>query len=448
MTETLKTNPLSRLIRIYVRHPVLLGICVLIFWSLIFWIKGSLTTPAVGDEVDYIQRGILLSHQGLSAIADGYRPPLFVFICAALSYFFDEHLLLIAVRLLNIAFVSAIPWAWLSAYKSSGRSNSTFALMSILTSVWPAYYYFSCQALAEAISFLLLNLLLILTLSFSSQSSHAKNVIKSITFATIIATLTLSKANNILIAPACVVLAFYQLNSKILYKLTLLLVTVTTSIVIIFPWISLVQKTTGEYNLSTTGGINLLVGTGRYYFGMSDGLDMSALPDRYIANRVEFHKTPYGPSALTSDQERLLENTKTVWEQDAVSKAASLKIWNENRYIQCIYGLTKIIHSIGGSIRGLTDYFSIAFFGLTIVCSLYCLTIKIDRQIVLTHWLFALSGFIVAFFYLPNMRFRTFYFDTTGLLICATALHIIFEKLLKQKLNFTLENNFKQNEKH
>jgi hypothetical protein len=440
MTKALKTNPLSRLIGVFVRHPSLLLLSVFIFWSLIFWMKGSLTAPASGDEGDYIGRGITLTHQGLSAISDGFRPPFFVFICAAVSYLVGDNFVLTGVRLLNIAFVSAIPWVWLSAYRSSGRSNGTFGLMAIFTSVWPLYYFFASRVYAEAISFLLLNLLLLLALSFSNQSSHGRYLIKSIVFGAIIAALTLSKANNLLIAPPCALLAFLQLNTKFFYKVTLLLVSVITCIVMMFPWISLVQKTTDEYNLSTTGGVNLLVGTGRYYFGMADELDLSMLPDRYIGNHLKFHQTPRGPSALSSDQEHLLDSAKTVWARDDVSKAISMQIWHEDRTIQSVYGLTKVIHSVGGSMRGLSDYFSIAFLGLTIICSLYCLKVKTNRQIVLTHWLFALSGFFVAFFYLPNIRFESFYFDTTGLLLCAASLHILWGKTLKQKLDFSLEN--------
>jgi hypothetical protein len=431
MTEALKINHPLRFARIYVRHPSLLWISVFILWSAIFWAKGSLTTPAVGDEIDYTNRGILLAHQGLSAIADGSRPPLFVLICAVLSHFFNDHFVLVGARLLNIAFVSAIPCAWLNAYRSTGRSNGAFALMAIFTSIWPPYYFFSTQALAEAISFLLLNLLILLALSLENKSSHTQKAIKSVAFGAIVAALTLSKANNILIAPACALLAFHQLNNKFIHKIVLLLVATTTCIAIMCPWISLVHKNTGAYNLATTGGYNLLVGTGRYYFGMIDGLDMSTLPDRYIANHLEFHKTPGGPSALSPDQERSLENEKTAWGLDAASKAISIKIWHKDRYMQCIYGLTKVIHSIGGSLRGPTDYFSIAFFGLTILCSLYCLTIKMNRQLVLTHWLFALSGFFIAFFWLPNMRFKVFYFDTTGILLCAATLHILWEKARK-----------------
>jgi hypothetical protein len=48
-----------------------------IFWILCSLGMGNFYRPLVGDEGDYIGRGIAIINNGLLTIADGYRPPLF-----------------------------------------------------------------------------------------------------------------------------------------------------------------------------------------------------------------------------------------------------------------------------------------------------------------------------------------------------------------------------------
>jgi len=97
----LKTNDY----RMTKKHIFIYSCAILSFWSIVSLIMGNFTKLPVGDEIDYVMRGAGLLANGLEAISDGYRPPLFPFLVAALNLVVPERYLLLGMRILNLVIV-------------------------------------------------------------------------------------------------------------------------------------------------------------------------------------------------------------------------------------------------------------------------------------------------------------------------------------------------------
>ena len=413
------------------KSPFILSILIFLSWALLFYLKGNLTGPLVGDEADHINRGLQLSREGFAAFADGYRPPLFVLITSALSYILHDGDLIVGARLFNLALVSAIPGVWLYASKSDTTDRVMCALMAVFTSIWLPLFHYGAPAIAEGVSFFALNLLLIMTISFSSPKSLAKNIGKAFVCGFLIALLTLSKANNILVAPGCAIAAFFLIKSGLVGRVSICLVMALVAAILIFPWVAFLHHQSGEYKLTTTGGLNVLIGTGHNFIGNTDRLDPTALPDKYILSHFEFHQTPNGPSALSVEDEVSLAMAKNRFELDDIAKQIGIRIWKTYPAEQSIYASLKVLHSVGGSLRGGTDYALLLFAAITIVCSIFCLINNIHRPIISLHWLLAFAGFFVSFVFLQPIRFKTFYFDSSALLVISATLSFIMSRMCK-----------------
>ena len=206
------------------------------------------------------------------------------------------------------------------------------------------------------------------------------------------------------------------------------------SLILISPWIIFLHKSLGEYKVTTTGGVNFLVGTGYYSFGMADHIDTAVLPLKYIASNNNFHQTSNGPSALSIDDENLLLHAHNTLQVDDISMQIAKKIWHNKTNEQIINGCLKVLHSLGFSLRGWNDYFGVLFFVVVIICSIFCVYKKVYKEIICFHWLVAFCGFCMAFIWLPNIRFKTFYFDSSALLVIATVISMLIDQFRKSTI--------------
>jgi hypothetical protein len=393
---------------LFSRSPLVVWITIFLLWVVIFFISGANQRPPIGDEGDYLRRGIGLIETGINTLADGYRPPLFPIIISLLYKFLGNEWLLNSTRLLNIALISIVPTIWYFQYqKSDGETK--FAFMSLLTALWPPFYMFAFSALAEAASFLFLNLLLISSIGLLK----VKKLIGKLIFITaiLIACLFLLKANNILVALPLGVFIFLFSYGNWLKKFWRVGLLAIFSAILVVSWPIFLYQKSGNLVVTTTNGLNLLVGTGYYNFGMEE--DYSTI---HNIKKKELHGGVY--PALNEEQITLLKSAgKNKYSINNVSKNIAIDIWKNNTENQISYSYFKIVHSLGMSFRGIQDYITFIFFLLTICASICLKILRTNQEIVFLHWGLALMGFMIAFFWLPNIRFKTFYFDTTGLFL-------------------------------
>ncbi|WP_148045487.1 glycosyltransferase family 39 protein [Salinisphaera orenii] len=399
---------MSKLIR-----PFLLFLLVTLLWLSVYHAYGFANRPAHGDELAYIARGVDLVEEGITALADGYRPPLFPFIVALLALLFDNKDLLINARLLNIIAMSLVPAIWFYAGSKAGeKKRISYYSMSFFTALWPPFYLYSFSAHAESLSFLFLNCLVYYLATRNFNFFRIENRIRTLTaIPLLLALLFYLKANNILISiPAALFLIFSPSTKSITARTSYVFIIALICFALISPWLVFLKSTTGQWNFTTTGGYNFLVGTGYYNFGMD--ADGRSVHEQYM------QKLHGDYPRLPQDKTKELQNSNlSAAELDSLSKSIALQLWRDNTIQQIIFGQKKIFHSLGFSMRGMTDYVTAIFFISTCIISLLIIFSRIDKSIVFLHWGFALCGVLIAFFWLPNIRFKTFYFDTTAFLV-------------------------------
>lgn len=448
--------------------PLESTLCVLIvvvtFWSLCSWLMGCFLQPSVWDEGDYIARGNAITHYGLLAISDGYRPPLFPAWISLLALLFPEYVLLDVVRFFNILFMSLVPMSWwLVGLKRTGRLKSTFLIMALLTAVWPPFFLYSFKAIAESGSFLLLNILLITLLGYENDKALSKKIGRAFLISLELSMLFLLKANNLLVAVPVALFVFFTLSDTLKNRLGVVSVMATATIILISPWLLFLYHMTGQFKITTTGGMNALIGTGYDYLVIVP--HPKALPHKYLYQRFEadlaerpslkhqdLHKQLYErvdlaerPSLLSLEhQNLLLSATKYVSNSeqntieraharanyDSVTRYIAIQIWQGNMNEQMIHGILKIAHTYGFSMRGGVDLITMMFLIFVIIGSILAWKESTSRKLIMLHWGFALCGMAIAFFWLGNIRFKTYYFDTTGLLVVSIALNQYYRAML------------------
>jgi hypothetical protein len=106
------------------------------------------------------------------------------------------------VRIFNIFFVSLIPAIWWSnGLRRKDEFKTVFFIISFLVSIWMPFFIFSFRALAESLSFLFLNLLLLSLLKFYSEHKKQKIDFASMSILALeLSALFFLKANNIFVA--------------------------------------------------------------------------------------------------------------------------------------------------------------------------------------------------------------------------------------------------------
>ena len=423
-------------------------------WILFAYILGIFSLPYVKDELDYIGRGLSLSQKGLEVLSDGYRPPLFPLWIGFIHSFISEEFLLNSIRILNILIVSLIPVLWFRlAYKNiqTDRKN-IYLFMALLTAVWPPFYLFSFYALAEAGSFLFLNILFITLLGYASDKTKRDLYLRTLRISITLTILFSLKANNILVAIPVALFVFFTLKTTWKNRIVLVSLMSSLTLILITPWIVFVSTSTGKLNISTTGGYNLLVGTGHHYNVMTP--NVNNLPYKYLHhNSTNSNKEVPIITTLSKEDLYLYQvahtqvahstlytdaRAKARGNFDTVCKQIGIKIWVENTKEQIVHGFLKIIHSYGGSLRGAKDYITIGFIFIILLASISLWRKSTYKSIIMLHWGFVLSGFLIVFFFLSNMRFKTFYFDTTGLFVLAIYINTLLDEFKNNKTPFIL----------
>lgn len=241
--------------------------------------------------------------------------------------------------------------------------------------------------------------------------------------------LFLLKSNNILIAVPFAIYILLAVTNRLVDKLLKITTMIIMVIFMACPWFYFVYHSTGELKVTTTSGMNLLAGTGYTSLGMK--FDEESLPYRFMDNRHGYKETKLGKSILSDSDLSALINFKEIaaniepYSRERIASAIEFEnltlsmaknIWRNNLSEQVIHGLAKVSHSFGASMRNPNDYISSILLLLSLALSKFLFNSRKYRRYVLLHWGVTLVGVIVIFFFLPNIRFKTFYFDM-GLLL-------------------------------
>lgn len=395
-------------------------VVVSVLWLAIGLLTGKLTTLPAGDEPEYLARGAAVLERGWAALSDGYRPPLLPLSIAFVTRIVGPDSAAVATRIVHVLATAAVPalWWWGS---SAHKQRGALRLMAAFTAAWLPFHWFAFQALAEAWSLFALNVAVYALLRPARPPRLAVAGLA-------LGAMVLLKPNQLILTGAVCVWLVVALERPLRERVRAAAVVAGTVALMVAPWLFVMKTSVGDFRLTTTGGHTLLAGTGYHSFGMT--LERSSLPWRFLeSEQVAFAESPHGPSALPAQElDELLDAYETASVPlrraavDDVSRQAALRIWLEHPGQQALHGISKVLHSFGGSLRGGLDYFEIVFLLMVGLASIFLTWRRSSvERVVLLHWLLAGTGVVVAFLFLPNIRFKTVHFDTTGLLVLAFA---------------------------
>ena len=362
-----------------------------IFWWVVFGVSGAGWAPAEGDESDYLARALRFSEEGWSVFADGYRPPLFPLVAGGVLAALGEDRSLFIARATNLFLVSLIPLVWW--WRGTRRKDPVSLWMALLLTGWAPFYLLSYMAYAEALSLLLLNLLVVLVLRVTPEGRTAFGVTAMVGIALLLAALFYTKANNILVAVPVGLFLFLFARGPLLGRFLRVAALAVLTALFLVPWLLFLRAQSGEWQVTTTGGYNLLVGTGQYNFGMQE--DPRAIHRRYFESYQERSADVLGGDFFSVLESEEVRSNKYVQNQVAFDRATA--VWRSLPQEQFRYALLKVLHSQGFSWRGLQDYIMVAFFGGTVLASLLLLWTRFERRLLFLHWGCLLMGCVVAF---------------------------------------------------
>ncbi|MCK5132299.1 MAG: hypothetical protein KAR40_09140 [Candidatus Sabulitectum sp.] len=173
--------------------------------------------------------------------------------------------------------------------------------------------------------------------------------------------------------------------------------------------------------------MNLLIGTGvsdgeYFHTGDPDVSGEGSLPTKF--SELLNLRDPSLMQHVRSEADGI-----DVPDRNELYTSSAVSLWKENTLKLGIYGVAKILHGFGFSLRGIRDVITLGFTLLALVCSII-LWKKNKYQIWCTFfWLSTtiLSGQM--FFFLPNQRFKTVIFDPVAILIISLLSGSILLKL-------------------
>ena len=394
-------------------------------WTALFAATGALTGVGVGDELHYMKAASLFREQGWSALSEGVRPPGMPLMVAVVQEVVPEAWVLFATRCINLALSSLIPAVWVGASPLL-RPRRMGLWMGALSAVWLPFHLLSSLAIAEAMSFLLLNGAALALLLREGSNDTRRNQRQAAVVGLLLALATLMKANIILVLPVFVLLVGRFSGSRPSWDWRPPLVAAVTAVLVLLPWVALVGARTGTPALANTNGTNLLLGSGYFSFG---GIKPN---ERTLMARFEALLHHGASPVLTHDQyAALADDCEGVTDSGAVTlrcERAALTVardlWLSRPLELCGLGVAKVLHSLGLSLRGVGDLFRLAVAMAGVVLPLLLWRSGHYRGRVFLHFGVVAAGLAIAFLWLPNQRFAVLYIDTTLLIVAATWLAV------------------------
>ena len=365
--------------------------------------------PHSTDAVQYVSLAETLTEPGgfTKAFGDGYRTPMYPVILFICQYVFSKSLL--AARILNLLLTAAIIPLIFASIRKVTSTNTTSFLGAALCLIWVPFYYFAPVLIAESISFFFVAVTILLLSLYQSSGK----LILLIGSGIVLAILVYLKPNHILLAlPVCV---FAGMASRGKWRIHAL-IPIALMVALILPWTVFISEKNNTFiPLSTTSGMNMVLGTGIsdgefFYTGEQDPSGEGTLPAKL--SRVLELRDPSFMQQLRLEAEGL-----SSAERNSLYSQKALLLWRTEPMKITVFGIAKILHGFGFSLRGFRDYITAAFTLITFACSILVWRMKKYRIWCVFFWLSAAVIVVQMFGFLPNQRFKTVVFDLPGMLM-------------------------------
>jgi hypothetical protein len=359
-------------------------------------------SPTRGDAFDYIARAErFASGQPFREVfADRYRMPGYPLFLA--MFFALAERPLAAARYAQVVLSSSIIVLAYGVLRAAGLLALPALGRSLLFAVWFPFYYFAPILIPESLSLVLSAALLLVLARAAGRVSLAVAAVAAL----LVGLLVYLKPNHLLFLLP--VLAFYGTQGLPWRSGSRMgAATIVITLAVLAPWLGLAAGGTGSLTgLTTAQGKNLYLGT-----GIATPPTGNTLPDR-VAVLTKLYD-PNAPQVMPGEASS---------ELSSIHQARAVRTWRERPGPTILYGLAKIAHAFGFSLRGARDGLNAIFF----LASLIACGALLRRRTHLPFASYYLAALLVvavqAFFFLPNQRFKVVLVDFPALVLIALAL--------------------------
>ena len=370
---------------------------------------GVMRSPGndFNDALDYARRATrLATGEGFAAVcADAHRMPGYPAFLAAFHRFFDAPWQ--AARYAQIALTSLLP-ALAFVMARSWLPADRWRLLPVAgVAAWPPLYYFSSALTAETPSIVATALLVCL----SAACYRRPTAVMAVLSALLIFVITALKPNGILLAVVPLSAVFLG-NGNVRVSWRFALVFGLTAALCIAPWTIFASLANERFiPLTTMQGVALCAGSGGIYHvpGDSAAAMLPSLMDR-------------AREALAIDFRCYLENSGLDPGLHPYLQKIALERWRDHPFVTAAYGVAKMLHLLGFSLRGAADYGSAAMSLSAVAAAIWLIR---QRALFPFGQLFLIVlalALLQAFVFQPDQRFRVAWVDFTAVWIVGAAL--------------------------
>jgi hypothetical protein len=348
-----------------------------------------------------LARGLAAGEHFGSVFQDGRRPPGYPYFLAVFVRFFEQPLF--AARIAQILLsAGAILFSFLAIRRITCRSESGI-LAALLVSVWAPIYYFSPILYAETCAIFMLSLLIYLVACIDIMNFMTIAALCGIT----VAALTYLRPNLVTffcLPAAAAFMALPKLRQAVLFAGIMALVTAT----MLLPWELFMSARFGKFPapLSTFQGENL-------YDGAGYGIPTQANLADIVARRFHLY------DSARDDELRAEANSLSPTQESNFYQHLAFQRWRSELFPLIAFGLCKILHSFGFSLRAWYQYFTALFTVVSLTASVFLWRWRKYREWVVVFWTSALVLSAQSFWFKADIRYKVVVVDLPALFVCA-----------------------------
>lgn len=376
--------------------------------------------PNGADAKDYVTKAELLfrTHNFVEAFKDGWRLPGYPMV-VLFCYWLSDLIHIAPLAILRVLHVVASGFIPLFLYKAQlNFSNSKMAAWSacIFSAIYIPFYYFSPQILAESFSLLIISATF-WQMSLMNQYRKETSLRLISLLAVFITILTYFKPNLILLTFPVLVFIMYTYRDELFKAIRYCFFFSIIVLALLLPWVWFVSSQNHMFiPLATTSGCDMVIGVGVPL--NSDGSDKNSLV-------YKFEQKHNLPADITQIAEK---ESKPFAVQNAEYQSEAIKIWKQRPLLTLRYGIMKILHGFGFSLRGLKDYMSLSVFLLSLMGFIWQIRKKQNTYLCLLFASVTLLYAIQTIVYIPDMRMRIILFDIPAVFLISVLMAEIIQK--------------------
>lgn len=405
----------------------------------------------VGD-ISFLERALVFSStlDPFKAFGDLLRLPVYPIFLSLFFSFSKNPIFLMKLSQLIIASL-IVPLFFITIIRIVKNIYLSF-LFATIVGIWLPFYFFSVIFIVEQLNIFLVFVIIFL---LSTLTNNKVEFYKLATLGFIVALLTLSKSNNILlIFPTSIFIAYISYKTSFRLVFNRVFIFFISIVPFLIVWSFLMSMHNDRFVLfSTEGPKAMLYGMGLKGFALENTLAEKYA--RELRGKEGIVKDFIGQMSLSQDKNNCMIRVKKFIKENNFNRSAISEdlincqsyplyslhniLTNKFKYMWSTYpielskiGLMKIGHGFGLSHRDYRDIVFSLFYAGILLIFIFLLVCKIHLKWLL---LFSSSFFIYilqAFLIYGDQKYRIILLDPFAFIILSLFLNLLYEKYFKK----------------